>query len=128
MYLAYFYVAAAFLGTAIGPRAALTRLIALVVASLARELRHQIRNELLSSIDIVSAAAVRSENPEVRVALVDVVELLERHADAGGSQQIRTCIGGDMKKSLPNNKLSAQTWRATLLRRAPKLRPVRFWL
>lgn len=127
MYLAYFYVAAAFLRTAIGPRAALTRLIALVVSSLARELRHQIRNELLSSINIVSAAGVRAENPEVKPALVNVVELLERHADAGGPQQIRRCIGNDMKEVLPNSKLSAQFWLTTLLQRAPKLGRVRFW-
>jgi two-component sensor histidine kinase len=48
---------------------------------LLRELTHRIRNELVSSISIVSAAAVRTENPEVKVALSNVVELLQQHAD-----------------------------------------------
>jgi two-component sensor histidine kinase len=48
---------------------------------LLRELTHRIRNELVSSINIVSAAAVRTENPEVKVALSNIVELLEQHAD-----------------------------------------------
>jgi two-component sensor histidine kinase len=46
-----------------------------------RELTHRIRNELVSSINIVSAAAVRAENPEVKVALRNVVEIPQRHAD-----------------------------------------------
>jgi two-component sensor histidine kinase len=45
--------------------------------TLLRELTHRIRNELVSSINIVSAAAVRTENPEVKVALSNVVELLQ---------------------------------------------------
>ena len=49
--------------------------------TLLRELTHRIRNELVSSINIVSAAAVRAENPEVKVALSNVVELLQQHAD-----------------------------------------------
>jgi two-component sensor histidine kinase len=49
--------------------------------ALLRELTHRIHNEFISSINIVSAAAVRTENPEVKVALSNVVELLEQHAD-----------------------------------------------
>jgi Histidine kinase len=49
--------------------------------TLLRELTHRIRNELVSSINIVSAAAVRAENPEVKVALSNVVEMLQQHAD-----------------------------------------------
>jgi two-component sensor histidine kinase len=49
--------------------------------TLLRELTHRIHNELISSIYTVSALAVRAENPEVKVALSHVVELLERHAD-----------------------------------------------
>ena len=37
--------------------------------TLLRELTHRISNELVSSISIVSAAAVRADNPEVKVAL-----------------------------------------------------------
>jgi two-component sensor histidine kinase len=49
--------------------------------TLLRELTHRIRNELVSSINIVSAAAVRAENPEVKVALRNVVEIPQQHAD-----------------------------------------------
>ena len=49
--------------------------------TLLRELTHRICNELASSINIVSAAAVRTENPEVKIALSNVVELLQQHAD-----------------------------------------------
>jgi two-component sensor histidine kinase len=49
--------------------------------TLLRELTHRIHTELISSINIVSTAAVRTENPEVKVALSHVVELLEQHAD-----------------------------------------------
>jgi two-component sensor histidine kinase len=49
--------------------------------TLLRELTHRIHNEFISSINVVSAAAVRTENPEVKVALSNVVELLEQHAD-----------------------------------------------
>ena len=49
--------------------------------TLLRELTHRISNELVSSISIVSAAAVRADNPEVKVALSNVVDLLQQHAD-----------------------------------------------
>jgi two-component sensor histidine kinase len=49
--------------------------------ALVRELTHRFRNGLVSSINIVSAAAVRTENPKVKHALGNVVELLEQHAD-----------------------------------------------
>jgi two-component sensor histidine kinase len=49
--------------------------------TLLRELTHRIQKEFVSSINVVSAAAVRTEIPEVKVALSQVVELLEQHAD-----------------------------------------------
>lgn len=49
--------------------------------TLLRELTHRINNELVSSINTVTAAAVRADNPEVKVALSNVVELLQQHAD-----------------------------------------------
>ena len=52
--------------------------------TLLRELTHRFRNEFVSSINIVAAAAVRAENPEVKLALSNVVELLEQHADVNG--------------------------------------------
>lgn len=48
---------------------------------LLRELTHRLSSELVSSINLLSAAAVRTDNAEVKVALSNVVELLEQHAD-----------------------------------------------
>ena len=48
---------------------------------LLRALTQRMHNELVSSIDIVSAAAVRTENRDVKVALSNVVDLLEQHAE-----------------------------------------------
>jgi two-component sensor histidine kinase len=45
------------------------------------ELNHRINNEFASAINLVSVAAVRSDNSEVKVALGNVVELLDEHAD-----------------------------------------------
>ena len=45
------------------------------------ELNHRINNEFASVINLVSVAAVRSDNPEVKTALSNVVELLHEHAD-----------------------------------------------
>jgi two-component sensor histidine kinase len=47
--------------------------------TLLRALTHSIHNDLISSINAVSAAAVRAENPDVKAALGNVVELLEHH-------------------------------------------------
>lgn len=48
---------------------------------LLRELTHRMSSELVSSINVLSAAAVRTDNAEVKVALSNVVELLQQHAD-----------------------------------------------
>jgi two-component sensor histidine kinase len=45
------------------------------------ELSHRIDNEFASAINLVSVAAVRSDNSEVKIALDNVVELLDKHAD-----------------------------------------------
>jgi two-component sensor histidine kinase len=50
-------------------------------STLLHELTHRINNELLSSINTVSVAAVRADNPEVKVALGKVVEMLQQQAD-----------------------------------------------
>jgi two-component sensor histidine kinase len=49
--------------------------------ALLRELTHRMHTELISSINVVSTAAVRAENPEVKIALSRVVDLLEKRAD-----------------------------------------------
>ena len=48
---------------------------------LVRELNRRINNELSSAIDLVSAGAVLADNPDVKIALSDVVELLHGYAD-----------------------------------------------
>jgi len=48
---------------------------------LLRELNHRMNNELSASISVVCAAALRAENPDVKLALSRVVELLEKRAD-----------------------------------------------
>jgi two-component sensor histidine kinase len=49
--------------------------------TLVRELTHRIDNQLAAAIDVVTVAAVRADNPEVKVALGDVVELLQEQAN-----------------------------------------------
>lgn len=49
--------------------------------TLLRELTRRTNNELVSSINIVSAAAVRTDNREIKVALSDVVDLLQQQAE-----------------------------------------------
>jgi len=49
--------------------------------ALLRALNRRIHNELVSSIDVVSTAAVRAENRDVKAALSNVVDLLEQHAE-----------------------------------------------
>jgi two-component sensor histidine kinase len=48
---------------------------------LLRELNHRINNEFTSAINLVAVGAAIAENPEVKAALNNVVELLHRHAD-----------------------------------------------
>jgi two-component sensor histidine kinase len=49
--------------------------------TLLRELTHRFNGELASSIGAVSAAAVRTDNQEVKAALCNVVDLLQQRAD-----------------------------------------------
>jgi len=49
--------------------------------TLVRELTHRINNQLASAINLVTAAAVRAEHPETKVALGNVTELLQEQAN-----------------------------------------------
>lgn len=49
--------------------------------TLVRELTHRINNQLASAINVVTAAAVRAEHPETKVALGNVAELLQEQAN-----------------------------------------------
>jgi hypothetical protein len=56
-------------------------LIALDDQVLLLGLNHRLNNEFASAISLVSVAAVRANNSEVKAALSEVVELLHEHAD-----------------------------------------------
>ena len=49
--------------------------------TLVRELTHRINNQLTSAIEVVTAAAVRAEHPETKVALGNVTELLQEQTN-----------------------------------------------
>ncbi len=55
---------------------------------LLHELNHRISNEFCSAISIVSRAAARSSNKEVKAALTDVAELLHHYAEVHHALQI----------------------------------------
>jgi two-component sensor histidine kinase len=48
---------------------------------LLQELNHRISNEFTSAIDVMSRAAARSNNKEVKAALADATELMHHYAD-----------------------------------------------
>lgn len=48
---------------------------------LLRELNHRINNEFASAISVISISAVRSEDPAVKGALSDVVDMLHQYAN-----------------------------------------------
>jgi hypothetical protein len=52
--------------------------------TLVRELTHRINDQLASAINVVTAAAVRAEHPETKVALGNVTELLQEQANVTG--------------------------------------------
>ena len=60
--------------------------------TLVRELTYRINNQLSSAIDVVTAAAVRADNPEAKLALGKVVELLQEQANV---QRVLTVPEGD---------------------------------
>lgn len=59
--------------------------------ALIRELNHRINNEFSSAIDLISAGAVLADNPEVKTALSNVVELLHGYADVHRTLMMPVC-------------------------------------
>lgn len=55
---------------------------------LLHELNHRINNEFSAAISVVSLAAARSDNSEVKTALSEVTELLHRYADVHRALQV----------------------------------------
>lgn len=58
---------------------------------LLRELNHRINNEFATAISVVSLAARRSNNDDVKAALSGVVELLHQYADVHSALQMPEC-------------------------------------
>ena len=58
---------------------------------LLNELNHRIRNELTAAISMISLAAARSGNKEVRAVLANVTELLHNYADVHNALQMPEC-------------------------------------
>jgi two-component sensor histidine kinase len=58
---------------------------------LLRELSHRINNEFAAAISVVSLAARRSNNDEVKAALSGVVGLLHQYADVHSALQMPEC-------------------------------------
>jgi two-component sensor histidine kinase len=55
---------------------------------LLHELNHRIGNEFCCAISVVSLAAARSNNKEIKAALTDVAELLHHYADVHSALQM----------------------------------------
>jgi two-component sensor histidine kinase len=55
---------------------------------LLHELNHRVNNEFTAAISVVSLAAARSDNSEVKTALSEVTKLLHRYADVHRALQV----------------------------------------
>src|SRR6266481_4823524 len=103
---------------------------------LLHELNHRISNEFCSAISIVSRAAARSSNKEVKAALTDVAELLHHYAEAHHALQIpehgiRTDAAAYLRKlclSMRRSKLNQMKIDLVLAARRVWLPSDRCWL
>jgi two-component sensor histidine kinase len=103
---------------------------------LLRELNHRISNEFCSAISIVSRAAARSSNKEVKAALTEVAELLHHYAETHHALQmpehgIRTDAAAYLRNlclSIRRSKLNQMKIELILAARRLWLQPDRCWL
>jgi two-component sensor histidine kinase len=103
---------------------------------LLHELNHRIGNELCCAISVVSLAAARSNNKEVKAALTDVAELLHHYADVHYALQmpehgIRTNAAAYLRKlclSIRRSKLNQTKIDLVLAARRLWLPSDRCWL
>src|SRR5260221_6419758 len=58
---------------------------------LLHELNHRINNEFCSAISVVSRAAARSSNKEVKAALTDVADILNPTRNVAGVRHAQRC-------------------------------------
>jgi two-component sensor histidine kinase len=103
---------------------------------LLRELNHRISNEFCAAISVVSLAAARSSNKEVKAALTDVAELLHRYAGVHYALQMpkhgaRTDAAAYVRNlclSIRRSKLNQTKIELVLVARRLWLQPERCWL
>ena len=103
---------------------------------LLHELNHRIRNEFCCAISVVSLAAARSNNKEVKAALTDVAELLHHCADVHSALQmpehgIRTDAAAYLRNlclSIRRSKLNQMKIDLVLAARRSWLPSDRCWL
>jgi two-component sensor histidine kinase len=103
---------------------------------LLRELNHRISNEFCAAISVVSLAAARSSNKEVKAALTDVAELLDHYAEVHHALQMpehgtRTDAAAYVRNlclSIRRSKLNQMKIELVLAARRLWLQPERCWL
>jgi len=103
---------------------------------LLHELNHRIGNEFCCAISVVSLAAARSSNKEVKAALTDVAELLHHYAEVHCALQmpehgIRTDAAAYLRNlclSIRRSKLNQKKIDLALAARRLWLRSDRCWL
>src|SRR6266436_8456558 len=103
---------------------------------LLHELNHRINNEFCSAISVVSRAAARSSNREVKAALTDVADILHHYAEVHHALQmpehgIRTDAAAYLRSlclSIRRSKLDQMKIDLVLAARRLWLQPDRCWL
>jgi hypothetical protein len=86
--------------------------------TLVRELTHRVNNQLASAINVVTAAAVRAEHPEAKVALGNVADLLQEHHVLTIPEKRRACRRRSISpQALPHDNAVpfGANWRPSLV-------------
>ena len=103
---------------------------------LLQELNHRISNEFTSAIDVMSRAAARSNNKEVKAALADATELMHHYADVHHALRMpehdgRMDAAASLRKlclSISRSKLDRMKIELVLVASRLRLQSDRCWL
>jgi two-component sensor histidine kinase len=103
---------------------------------LLQELNHRISNEFTSAIDVMSRAAARSNNKEVKAALADATELMHHYADVHHAlrmpeHDVRMDAAAYLRKlclSISRSKLDRMKIELVLVASRLRLQSDRCWL